>query len=390
MQSILLTYFLLISAIGCTSASTPNAAQSNQSVLPATNPTNAPLIIASETPVASPTPLPDVLAEMPIFGERDVAFTIGTFAFQVTDVHKVEAVDNKQAGAGKVFLIMEGRLFNFGENSQKFYRTNFEITLTDDTELLPDLDLMDKLQEVQYLDRDYPRRSSLPINALAVDARAWREIFVAYEVPATIEVFDMTFSPNDMQIPSEARLWLLNTGNDLVLYKATADDAPAYTIDFNFANTQIELEELIDTEVIEIDNCFGTAEISRTQTFQEEIISSYTLGDVAQDVGSNFLNPALEMGIQLLQLNPITALLLLTDFGTQNNVRSGDTITITRTENLSAAAGTKPRFQLSWYRVTIQGTMQLNIGGDNYYIPFTLTNRLRSELESLPPGECDQ
>lgn len=135
------------------------------------------------------------------------------------------------------------------------------------------------------------------------------------------------------------------------------------------------LETVIDSEEVEVDNCYGTTEITRKFTFekQESFKATYSTTSRAADVriGSAYIAALLNQRLTQA-FGEITL----------------DQLTSSRTEELAAAVGTRPRWRMEWYLVSVNGIARVTVGDYHYDIPYTRTDRLRSQLVSIPSEPC--
>ena len=350
-------------------------------------PTDTPF--PTNTPISSPTPLPEQLNIMPDYNVNDVVVIAGAYVFQIMGVEIGDQIGDRTPTEGKQFLIFDGILYNYSDNEQSFFRTAFDIVHSDLDNILPNVERMEDLQESDsaYSEIGFPGRSVVRLNVLNIPAHQWQSTFLVYEVPLDITEFSIDFSPNNTSPPSSIGLWLIEDTetNEIEIYKAYDNEVALYSIDFEFTNRRLQLEELIDEELIEVDNCFGNATVTRTFTFREEIETSYTIGASVATAGLDVAGTT----AGALMGNPIVGQILASGFTGFFDIEESEVIEVTREEQLSAAPRTITRYQLSWYRVTLQGTLQMQVGGESFYIPYTITDRLRSDLVSLTPGICD-
>ncbi|GIK27196.1 MAG: hypothetical protein DWB44_14875 [Chloroflexi bacterium] len=133
----------------------------------------------------------------------------------------------------------------------------------------------------------------------------------------------------------------------------------------------------MDTEIVEVDNCFGTADISREFNFSRES----TVRIITDHIQGVRLRSLIELPI----IGDILRLEILDRFQREEMQR----LVESRTEILSARPGTKPQWQLTWYLETISVGAVMNIGDRHYDFTVKVTDRLRSELKSLAAEPCD-
>ncbi|MCU0497085.1 MAG: hypothetical protein MUF87_07010 [Anaerolineae bacterium] len=144
-----------------------------------------------------------------------------------------------------------------------------------------------------------------------------------------------------------------------------------YSIRINNTDDQASVETVIDSERVEVDNCFGTTTISRSFTFMEEIGRDFQM-----------IEGSFSLGLP----TPFTG--LLEAQARSFHGKDSGVITRSRTETLSASPGTRPRWQMTWYRVSLEGTLTLTLNGQAFDVTYQLTNELRSDLVSIPSTPC--
>jgi hypothetical protein len=345
--------------------------------------------LPSSTPRPSATPLPSRLETMPeSFNLGDVTVVADSFAFQITRTYTLAQLNDWTPPENKTYFIMEGILFNYSEIRQEFFRTNFELETVSGEKILPNLDLMAALQTSQYPELDYPGQRHFLSKALPIDAYSWQNTFLVYEMPTPIEKALLHFTPLDRPTASSIEMWFLvgDTQNELRVFEAYDNAVQQYELEFNFDNQETIIEDIIDEQVITVDNCFGTEVIDRSRQFSESTEVFYTFGFGAA-AGAGL---GTGIGVGGLLLNSIIGDIVGVNFSLNYQVNQGDSITETIEETLRAAPATITNYQLTWYRVTVQGMMRLRLGGENFYVPYSLTNRLRADVVSLPAGLCPE
>jgi hypothetical protein len=163
--------------------------------------------------------------------------------------------------------------------------------------------------------------------------------------------------------------------NEYLFYKVEQGTSGqiTFTIDPNTATTRIS--EVLDVEEVEVDNCFGTTTITRSFTFTKE--ESFQL-IIEDEQGS-------EISFGRL---PILGRFLQTEIKHRHQTGEETELKESRTESLSAREETRPRWQLTWYLESISGVLLLSLGSDIYEVPYRITDRLRSDLVSIPSEPC--
>lgn len=358
---------------------------------PSVTPTPTDTSIPTSTPAVTATNIPDVLSEMPEYSQDATVIVAGTYVFEITATNVRTEIGTYIAPNDRTYLTFEGNLYNYGQQHTDFFRTDFELEMVTGERISPNILLMAALKEEAYPEREYPSRSSLRINTLGLATRQWTPIFLTYEVPLNYESVNLIFRPANIDPPSVVGLWIVQSDNmdTLTSYKAYQDGEPHYDLQFELSQNHEALEEIIDDEVITLDNCFGTEVLARSQSFEQVLEPSFEIGNMVQGA-ANFGIAALPdiIPFQDLLSNSVISSMMESEFVQNYSLSEDDSFTFTREETLQAAPGTMTNYRLTWYRVTVQGTLIMHIGSHNYYIPYTLTNRLRSELISLPPGDC--
>jgi hypothetical protein len=131
----------------------------------------------------------------------------------------------------------------------------------------------------------------------------------------------------------------------------------------------------IDEDVI-VDNCFGTETITRTVSYTQEETTQLLIEDEKR----------LRLSFGRL---PVIGRLIRAEIRDRHQTTEGTSTTKVHTESLSASPGTKPRWKLRWYLESLDGVMLLRLGDDVFEIPYTVKDRLRSELISIPSEPCN-
>lgn len=132
------------------------------------------------------------------------------------------------------------------------------------------------------------------------------------------------------------------------------------------------LGRVIDVEPMKLDNCYGNAILERKRSIYRKNSARVDL-TLSADLKAYGLLPF------LLAEGKINSAL---DIGTATE--SGET----KEEVLRANPGTVANYVIRWYEVSTTGTVAFELNGRQHAVPFVLTNRLRGEVQSLPPDSC--
>lgn len=352
---------------------------------------------ATTTPFPDNTALPAILTPQPVLEgtpavvPHDVISVAEDFGVRITSSYTLDQIGDEATAANETYLIFEADLLNYNEDDQNFFRTDFELILENGERVLPNLDAMFELQQERYFNRDYPRRSAIRINSLNVDANEWLPIFLVYRVPASTSAPTLRFRPAGIRPATTMQLWLLPDAESETfrIHKATDNANALYQITFAPTDRAESVAEEIDRERVTIDNCFGTEERFSTRSLEGSSLAAIEIGAIIVTNPQTSDDLVNQRDLAEPVLNNTFVRELISEAISQNHdVVDGARLTIPIDERVGAAPETQAEYELSWSQVTTQGVLHLEVGGYNYYVPYTVTDRLRSDLVSLPAEEC--
>mgnify|MGYP000037976173 CR=1 FL=1 len=373
MKTQMIALLLCLCLIACGS----NANSAEPTAIPTITP------FPTNTPTPMPTEIPDPLGDGPEFNIRDTVVAAGQFAFQVSGAETRNVIGSNTPMSDRQFLIIDGILYNYADSDQTFYRSEFAVTVNDRV-YEPQNDHMRDLQanDEAYEDVSFPRNRNFPDSELIIPAHNWEIIFLVYELPAPIDEITLNFSPANLSVPATMGLWLIGNESDssLAVYKVSQDGEQTYEINFEFVSEEPELEELIDPDIIVIDNC-GPGEVTRSTTVTETITPSVNIGATVD---------AISRATGLLLGNPTIGQIVSSGIAGTFNIQDTTPRTVSEEISVVVPPNTRARYQVIWYRVNERGVVQINVGGDNIYVPYEVSNDLEISVEALPSESCDE
>lgn len=353
-------------------------------------------LTATPTPTATLTPtrtaIPDLLETMPSsFRDGDLTIANQKLTFQILRVDIIDPVFAAPENPNNKYLLIRGVTYNYDDRDHDFHDIDYTLAPNNTaTPLVPNYELMGLLRQQFYNDHRSPERNLLFEPNYTVPARKASRTLLVYEVPNDIQRFTFYF----MTDTPRARLGVVlipSEGNSYLALKESENDVVKYVVEV-LPQREV-IEELIDVEEVDVDNCYGTETISRSFTFSQEITSDFNIG--VSDSGSG---ASIRLGtgqvLNTIGAGPLASLLPDLELAARSASAleqqvSMSKLTQTRTETLTARPGTRPRWQMKWYKVSVQGELLLNIGEQEIYVPYLLTENLRSSLESVPSEACE-
>lgn len=159
--------------------------------------------------------------------------------------------------------------------------------------------------------------------------------------------------------------------------KESVNGVLTYTVSYNTVDsTSAEVSEIIDSKVVLVDNCFGTAELSRAMEVSLTEESGFeTIVEIQGKVTGLGLNPFLSGVFEGFARR-------------MHQKMEKQELTIAYSEEVKAAAGTRAQYRLDVYKVSYSGLMVFSVGSSQLDVPYKLTNKLRTELVSEPTEPC--
>jgi hypothetical protein len=392
----IVTLVFVCIGVACTDAtnSTPTAVANSlmqpvstaTRTLTATNqPTSTPTITLTPTvtptktpsPTPRPTEIPAMLGAIPqSFSISDVSAISGNSVFQITQMRELSVVGNRRPAEFKRFIEVSGYVYNYGTEPITLHDVDFEIIYEingAEVRTAPLVDLLAILKETERPDLEYPDRNIAFFPDFVIPPKTAKATTLIYELDESVDLVRLAFiadSPNLSIIVVRVA-----NDNEYLFYKVEqgTNGQITFTIDPNTATTRIS--EVLDVEEVEVDNCFGSTTITRSFTFSQEAATHLVFEEESA------------AGIALGQL-PVLGRFLQGEIRHRHQNGEETRFEESRTESLSASPKSKPRWELTWYLESISGVLILSLGNDVYEVPYRITDRLRSDLVSVPSESC--
>lgn len=346
--------------------------------------TNSPTLTPTVTPTPTITPIPDVLDEMPAeITDDELAIAAGNFLFQITEVTRLKQIADSQPDSGNGYLVLHGYLYNYSDAEKKFHDVNFQIDFDEHQNVNPLLPLMEKLQQSTYPQARYPDCRTFWCRDFIVPAKKAQEIILVYEVPLEIDHLKLDFQPTDVAERSQVGIILIPLSDtnaerlDYLGLKESVGGRPTFSISFGEIDpASASVSQIVDTETYIVDNCFGTEILKRGIEISSRHASRFEVIDE--------LSGSLK-GIFTVQL--LNGLFEAYARRVHEKMEEQELV-ITRKEEVTAAPGTKTQWRLDVYKVSFAGKMIFSVGTRNFEVPYTLSDKLRTELVSVPTEPC--
>lgn len=370
------------SNIGRDSSQTPPTSTVPVMALGANNPTPTAIV---EQPTAQPeptatftrTPVPEFVGARPqSFAAHDYSTMVGDIRFQVATATRLDRIGDQAPAAGQQYLLIDGYIYNYGDPAITLHDIDFDLIYmsgSDTISRLPDTGLLSKFREEAHPDLVYPDRNLPLYPDYNVSGRMIRPVSLIYDVPLTIDLIQLAFLQEE---PNLSLLLLFDTAAaEYRIYKI--DPGAENAISLTFADAVVQGSEVLSEQNVVVDNCFGTTDLART--FDFDYLASARLEVEAQPGQS--LDP-LELAILRDRLtSALRERYQITDADLSPTE-------YTRNEVLSAAPGTKPRWQFVWLQSTRSGYVQLHLGDDVFSLPYTVYDAVSYDLRSIPTEGC--
>lgn len=364
---------------------TPTATQTNI-------PTSTFTSTATFTPTPIPpsptkTPIPEELSQIPLtFADADTSVAADLVVFQVTDVFGLSSIGDRTVKSSvDQFLTIEAYIYNYSDSPVTVFKSDFKATFINTNSIRindvePDVDLMRVLKDERYSDRDWPAQNWRFDRKFIIEPKRSKPIFLVYEVPKEITAFSLQFTPNNVNPPPTLGIWLPKSDNGKYsFFKVSTNNEPIFDFEF-LPETVTELLEVVDTRTESLDNCFGSSELEREtgldRTISLEIITTADSGELGKLL--NFLP-----GFQ-------TFTAALGDLiGVHYERTEGEVMTFTDATRLRAAPGKHTEYRVTYYKVNLDGKIRIHIGDETFDVPYSIGDRLRTAVVSLPVIPCE-
>ncbi len=384
------------SSVVIQSTSTPTVTLTSTSIITATptlTPTSTatPIPTSTSTPTPIPptptkTPIPEVLNQLPLtFADTDTSVVAGLAVFQVTDVYGLSSIGlASTAPAQQQYLTIEGYVYNYSDTDLTVYNSDFKATFIDTnstklSDVEPVVELMRLLKDAKYPDKDWPAQNWRVDRKFSVTAKHVRPIFLVYQVPVEITAISLQFTPFNFVPPPVLGIWLpkSDSGN-YTFFKVSSNDKPTFKHEF-LPETVTEITEVVDSRTESLDNCFGNSEIER-ETGLDRTISL----EITTSADSGELGPLLSFLPGFQTFTKILGDLI----GVHYERTQGEAMTFTDATRMRAASGTHTVYRVTYYKVNLAGKIRIYIGDKSFDVPYTIGDRLRTDIVSQPAIPC--
>lgn len=189
-------------------------------------------------------------------------------------------------------------------------------------------------------------------------------VFLVYDVPANFSQLEITF-PSD---GTSVALWV-NPIRNSNLY-AFAPTGEVQIVGWNTYSESVEV--VLDTETVSEENCLGAGVRRSSRAISRSVSSEVNIEVVASG----------ELVVPL----PLSELQAAVRGRYERN--ENNAISFERREEFEIPVGTIANYEIIWYLSSIQGEMILRVRDEQYVIPFSLPQRLRADVRSLPMMQC--
>jgi hypothetical protein len=380
--------FLFALLTGCTSVGTQPDSRvglSPQPISPviATVTPGVPEIVttaiqATPTPTLTPTrtPVPEFVGVRPqTFGVNDYSVMVGDIRFQVADSRRLERAGNSKPNTGQQYLLVEGYVYNYGDPTITLHDIDFDLIFAAGEEIVsrvPDTGLLDAFKNSERPNLVYPDRNIPLYPDYHVSSGMIRPIALIYEVPLDVNQIRIAFLQDQ---PNLSLLLLESDSPSFIIYKT--DLVAQEYISLVLEDDALRgFYTLFEQDVV-VDNCFGTTDLARTFEFSQQASARLELGAPVE-------SPVNPLSLDLIETRVRDTILA------HHGIPAAqlEPVVYTRSEVVSAAPATKPRWQFVWLQDTIEGIVNLQLGDDLYRLPYTVYGSVSYELRSIPTEGC--
>lgn len=323
------------------------------------------------------TPVPEFVGARPqSFDVRDYSVIVGDIRFQVATAMRIDRIGDQVPAAGQQYLLIDGYVYNYGDAAVTLHDIDFDLIYASGSETisrLPDTGLLSKLREEARPDLVYPDRNLPLYPDYNISGRMIRPVSLIYDVPLGIDLFRLAVLQDE---PNLSLLLLFDaTSAEYRIYRT--DSAQEDSISLDFDDAVVQGSEVLSEQQVVVDNCFGTTDLARAFDFTYQASAHLELDTQPEEA----LDP-----LQLDVLRErVTAAIRERHQITDADLAPTD---YARSEVLTAAPGTKPRWQFVWLQVTRSSYVQLRLGDDIFHVPYTVYDEVSHDLRSIPTEGC--
>ncbi len=308
---------------------------------------------------------------------------------QIRRIWETDEAGSTQAEEG-VFLVMDATIYNYAEDERCYADHSIPAFLKqegeEDKKILPTY--MGEIRDAFYPLRNYPGTDVIGAREGPLCLKGYHKAntVLVYQLPGDLSELKMTFGPKsgnflglgDQVEPTEFRLWLQRQEGSEYSFAVVSVDGEAQITIVDWRLAETDIERVYDTEVVSLENCQGVASRKSTRTLTREV--SIT-AKIEEEVFANFSIP-----VPIPLLNGI----LQTEVEKRSTTEENERLSFQISEEIEVPPGAIVNYEFVWYLVSAEGEMDAAIGDQIITIPFTLDDRIRGEVRSLPPSDCPE
>jgi hypothetical protein len=376
LSTLLLTIFLLgactptthtTSAV-TTSARTPTAGFSDATSTPSVL-NQLEFVLNTRLPSAPPMVLPS--EDLSIIASNQ-------HRLQITRLRYTDRIVNEVAANGAVFLVVEAFVYNYSPNDHTYSQLDFVITAGGTSN--PPSYLVDVNRTAALQSLDFPFHFAAP-NFIVPSRRVRQVVMVFYldqhldamrfhyfgDTPRPfLEFFVMEESDGSIN----AVKYLEGRRQGTERAEVPLFSSPVFTLD-----TQ-EVARLHDYQEWPFYNCDGAGQMKQTISYEFE-----SFDYVRNLLEINFNVAATGLPSRLLGL-------LQADINAQRDAIFTQSMKEMRSVEITVPSRTNSLYRTELYFVNQTGIMEITLGGQTFRLPYTLENRPRFHIRSIPTEPC--
>ncbi len=364
------------------------SACNSSSAQPTASPTP---VIPSPTATVGHTPTPSIQAQLEfVLNTRlpsvpplelppdDLSIIASTFhRLQITRLMYTDRIVNEVAPANGVFLVVEAFVYNYSSTDHTYTQTDFVITNSGTS--APPSYLVDTDRTLSLQVADFPFHFAAP--NFTVPARRVRQVVMVFVFPQRFD--SMRFHYFGEAPRPFLEFFVLDTEDGVlqaIKYLAGRREgserveqrlfgAPVFTLD-----TQ-EVARLYDYQEWSFYNCDGAGEMRQTISYEAQ-----SLELMRNQMHMNF-NVTAGMPLKLLAL-------VKADIDAHSESIFSQTLKEVRAVEIVVPPRTNSLYRMEVYFVNQTGIMEIKLGTQTLQLPYTLENRLRFHVRSVPAEPC--
>lgn len=297
---------------------------------------------------------------------------------QITRLSYTDRIINEVAADNAVFLVVEAFVYNYSLSDHTYSQTDFVITVGGTSN--PPSYLVDVNRTAALQIADFPFHFAAP--NFIVPSRRVRQVVMVFSLPQRLETMRFHYF-GDAPRPFLEFLVMEESNGAISAIKylegrregSERVDQPLFGSPVFTLDTQ-EVARLHDYQEWPFYNCDGAGQMKQTISYEFE-----SLDYVRTQLQIHFNVTTTGLPRRLLGL-------FQADVNAHRDAIFSQSMRETRSVEITVPPGTNSLYRTEVYFVNQTGVMEVTLGGHTFRLPYTLENRLRFHIRSIPTEPC--